>query len=139
MSVRSNWPVSAALMRKYVLSSSGQRTPFGMYTKEPSEKTAELSAAKKLSEYGTTEPRYFCTSSGCSSTASPKEQKITPCFLSSAFIVVPTDTEAKIASTATPESRFCSLREMPSFSYVLSSSGSTSSSDWSGLTLRGAE
>ena len=29
-------------------------------------KTAEFSVAKKLSVYGTTEPRYFFTSSGCS-------------------------------------------------------------------------
>ena len=35
-------------------------------------------AAKMLSEWGTTEPTYFCTSSGCSCTASPKEQKMMP-------------------------------------------------------------
>ena len=45
-SVRSNWPVSRALMRKYVDNSIGQRTPFGTNTKLPSENTAELSAAK---------------------------------------------------------------------------------------------
>ena len=50
MSVRSNWPVLAALMRKYVESSSGDFTPLGMYTNEPSENTAEFKAAKKLSE-----------------------------------------------------------------------------------------
>ena len=43
-------------MRKYVDSSIGQRTPFGMYANEPSLKTAELSVAKKLSVYGTTVP-----------------------------------------------------------------------------------
>src|SRR6185312_10791610 len=51
----------------------------------------------------------------------------------------PTETESKIASTATPERNFCSLSEIPSFSYVRTSSGSTSSSDCSGLTLVGAE
>src|SRR4029079_16555659 len=101
--------------------------------------TAALSAAKKLSECGTTEPRYFCTSSGCSRTASPSEQKMIPCSLSSSFIVVPTLTESKIACTATPERNFCSASGIPSFSYVRSSSGSTSSSDWSGFTERGAE
>src|SRR5471030_1673192 len=85
ISVRSNCPVPSALMRKYVESSIGQRTPFGTYTKEPSLNTAELSAAKKLSECGTTEPKYFCTSSGCSRTASPKEQKMIPSLLSSAL------------------------------------------------------
>src|SRR5215470_16041954 len=45
-SVRSNWPVSRALMRKYVESSIGQRTPLGTNTKLPSENTAEFSAAK---------------------------------------------------------------------------------------------
>ena len=30
ISVRSNWPVLAELIRKYVDSSIGQRTPFGM-------------------------------------------------------------------------------------------------------------
>ena len=45
-------------MRKYVDSSIGQRTPFGTYTNEPSENTAEFRAAKKLSPAGTTLPRY---------------------------------------------------------------------------------
>ena len=40
------WPDSLALILKYVDNSIGQRTPFGMYTNDPSEKTAELSAAK---------------------------------------------------------------------------------------------
>ena len=40
------WPVSLALIRKYVDSSMGLFTPLGTYTKEPSEKTAELRAAK---------------------------------------------------------------------------------------------
>src|SRR6476659_3881341 len=124
MSVRSNWPVPSALMRKYVDNSIGQRTPFGTYTNEPSENTAEFSAAKKLSLYGTTEPRYFRTSSGYSRTASPSDMKMMPSVASSAFIVVPTDTESKIASTATPASIFCSYSGMPSFAYVLSSSGS---------------
>ncbi len=62
--VRSNWPVLAALMRKYVDSSIGQRTPGGTYTNEPSENTAEFSAAKKLSPAGTTVPRYCSISSG---------------------------------------------------------------------------
>lgn len=39
-------PVSLALMRKYVDSSMGDFTPLGTYTNEPSENTAELSAAK---------------------------------------------------------------------------------------------
>src|SRR6187200_2878175 len=49
ISVRSNCPVPAALMRKYVDSSIGQRTPFGTYTNEPSVNTAEFNVAKKLS------------------------------------------------------------------------------------------
>src|SRR5690349_14580723 len=139
MSVRSNCPVSAALMRKYVDSSMGHCTPRGTKTNEPSEKTALLSAAKKLSLYGTTEPRYLRTSSGCSRTASPKEQKMIPCFASSSLYVVPTLTLSNTASTATPERRFCSLREIPSLLYVSSSFGSTSSSDASGFVLLGAE
>jgi hypothetical protein len=35
-----------------------------MYAKDPSLKTAELRVAKKLSVYGTTDPRYFFTRSG---------------------------------------------------------------------------
>jgi hypothetical protein len=46
ISVRSNWPVSGLLMRKYVESSIGHCTPFGMKQKEPSLNTAALSAAK---------------------------------------------------------------------------------------------
>src|SRR6185437_13907390 len=53
ISVRSNWPVFSALMRKYVDSSIGQRTPSGTYTNEPSENTAEFNDAKKLSVWGT--------------------------------------------------------------------------------------
>src|SRR6476469_9914794 len=105
-------------MRKYVDSSIGQRTPFGTYTKEPSLNTAELSAAKKLSECGTTEPRYFRTSSGCSRTASPIEQKMMPSLESSAWKLVPTDTESITTSTATLFIRFCSSSEMPSLLHL---------------------
>src|SRR6266568_1318335 len=80
ISVRSNCPDSELLMRKYVESSIGQRTPFGIKQKLPSEKTALFKAAKKLSFVGTTEPRYLRTISGCSFTASLNEQKITPTF-----------------------------------------------------------
>jgi hypothetical protein len=51
-------------MRKYVESSMGHATPFGINTKLPSVNTAEFSAAKKLSLGGTTLPIYFCTNSG---------------------------------------------------------------------------
>src|SRR5215468_70515 len=105
INVRSNCPVLAALMRKYVDSSIGQRTPGGTYTKEPSENTAELSVAKKLSDTCTTEPRYFFTSSGCSHTASEIGMKMTPAFLSSFLNVVATDTESNTASTATLRGR----------------------------------
>src|SRR6185369_9302505 len=127
ISVRSNCPDSALLMRKYVDNSIGQRTPFGMKTKLPSEKTALFNAAKKLSLVGTTEPRYFFTSSGYSRIASVNEQKITPCFLSFSLYVVATETESNTASTATPANCFCSCSGIPSFSNVRNSSGSTSS------------
>jgi putative hemolysin len=139
ISVRSNCPVSAALMRKYVDSSIGQRTPFGTYTKEPSLKTAELRAAKKLSLYGTTEPRYFSTKSGCSRTASPNEQKMMPSLPNSALYVVPTETESNTASTATPASIFCSRSGIPSLSYVSRILGSSSSRLPNGLAVLGAE
>src|SRR6476660_5934815 len=105
----------------------GQRTPLGIKQNEPSEKTALLSAAKKLSFVGTTDPRYFLIRSGCSRIASVNEQKITPCFLSFSLYVVATDTESKTASTATPANCFCSCNGMPSFSNVRNNSGSTSS------------
>ena len=47
--------------------------------------------------------------------ASLMEQKITPTFESSSLKVVATETLSITASTATPESLFCSLSEMPSF------------------------
>src|SRR5579884_1591476 len=103
-------------MRKYVESSIGQRTPLGTYTNDPSLNTAAFRAAKKLSVYGTTEPRYFCTNSGCFCTASENEQKITPASASLCLKVVATETLSKTASTATPASIFCSCRGMPSFS-----------------------
>ena len=76
--------------------------------------TAEFSVAKKLSEYGTTEPRYFFTRSGCSRTASLIEQKITPADASSLRNVVAIDTESNTASTATFAIRFCSAIGIPS-------------------------
>src|SRR5574338_741828 len=101
----------------------GQATPAGTKQKEPSENTAELSAAKKLSRGGTTVPRYRRTRSGCSRTASENEQKITPASASWALNVVATETESRIASTATPLSRSCSARGMPSLSKVARISG----------------
>src|ERR1019366_5329454 len=118
MSVLSNWPVSAWLMRKYVDSSIGQRTPFGMKQNEPSEKTAEFSAAKKLSLEGTTLPRYFFTRSGCSRTASENEQKMMPSDASLSLNAVATDTLSMTASTATPARISRSFRGTPSFSYM---------------------
>src|SRR5258707_15612555 len=44
--VLSNCPVSELLIRKYVDSSIGHRTPFGIKQNDPSVKTALLSAAK---------------------------------------------------------------------------------------------
>src|SRR5215831_5382696 len=114
MRVRSNWPVLAELMRKYVESSIGHRTPFGMKQNDPSEKTAEFNVAKKLSVCGTTEPRYFFTSSGWFLTASENEQKMTPASASFSLKVVATETLSNTASTATPASSFCSCRGMPS-------------------------
>ena len=55
------------------------------------------------------------------------EQKMMPSSASFSLKVVATETLSKTASTATPLSRICSSSEMPSFSNVLRSSGSTSS------------
>src|SRR5260370_10389098 len=101
-------------MRKEVDSSIGQRTPGGTYTKEPSENTAELSVAKKLSDVGTTEPRYFCTRSGCSRTASEIGMKMQPAFLSSCFKVVATDTASNTPSTATRRAGLAAPPSWPS-------------------------
>jgi hypothetical protein len=127
------------LIRKYVDSSIGHRTPFGMYTKDPSLNTAEFRAAKKLSVCGTTEPRYFFTRSGCSRTASEKDMKMMPTEASFSRKVVATDTLSNTASTATPASSFCSSSGMPSLSNVRFTSGSTSSRLFSDFFFLGAE
>jgi hypothetical protein len=80
-----------------------------------------------LSVWGTTLPRYFFTSSGCSRTASENEQKMIPSSASFVLNVVATETLSNTASTATLERRCCSCSGMPSFSKVLRTSGSTSS------------
>jgi hypothetical protein len=67
-------------------------------------KTAELSAAKKLSVVGTTDPRYLSTRSGCSCTASENEQNMIPMDLSLSLNVVATETLSNTASTAIPAS-----------------------------------
>src|SRR5437773_20520 len=74
-----------------------------------------------LSPGGTTEPRYFFTSSGCSRIASEIEQKMTPALASSSLKVVTTEIESNTASTATlvrstPASTSRSRNGMPSFS-----------------------
>src|SRR5580704_8656528 len=106
-----------------------------MYANDPSLNTAELSAAKKLSFCGTTVPRYLRTSSGCSVTASPNEQKTMPSSANWPLNVVATETLSNTASTATPDgatpaSASRSRIGTPSFSYIAKSSGSTSSSDF---------
>src|SRR2546428_69590 len=107
ISVRSNWPVSCALIRKYVDNSIGHRTPCGTYANDPSLKTALFRPAKKLSLKGTTVPRYFRTRSGCSWTASENEQKMIPSSASRSLNVVATETLSRTASTATPARRSC--------------------------------
>ena len=97
-------------------SSIGQRTPGGTYTNEPSENTAELSAAKKLSVCGTTVPRYFSIRAGWLCTASENEQKITPASARRSLNVVATETLSNTASTATPARRARSCSGTPSFS-----------------------
>src|SRR5215207_9817819 len=66
MSVRSNWPMFSALMRKYACSGMSTLTPGGMYTNEPPDHTAEFSAANLLSSGGMMVPKYSSTMSSCS-------------------------------------------------------------------------
>ncbi len=53
--------------------------------------------------------------------------------------VVATETLSNTASTATPARASRSFSGMPSFSYIFSSSGSTSSNDFGPLLCFGAE
>ena len=76
---------------------------------------------------GTTLPKYFLISSGCSCKASEKEQNITPSLASFSLYVVATETLSKIASTATLVNRFCSFKGIPNLAKVSNKVGSTSS------------
>ena len=78
MSVRSNWPIRSWFTRKYACSGVSRCTPFGMYTNEPPDHTAELSAANLLSAGGTTVAKYFRNRSGCFLSPSSIESKMTP-------------------------------------------------------------
>jgi hypothetical protein len=62
-----------------------------------------------------------------------------PSSPSLALKVVATETESKTASTATPESSFCSLSGIPSLAKVARISGSTSSRLSSFFWFFGAE
>ena len=62
-----------------------------------------------------------------------------PSFASVCLNVVPTETLSNTASTATPESRFCSSSEIPNLSKVARISGSTSSRLSSCACFLGAE
>ena len=65
--------------------------------------------------------------------------KMIPFSISVFLNVVATDTESTTTSIATPANFFCSSNEIPSFSKVSKSSGSTSSNElYLGLLL-GAE
>ena len=55
------------------------------------------------------------------------EEKITLHLFNSSLNVVAIETLSNTASTATFANRFCSVKEIPNFSNVLSNSGSTSS------------
>jgi hypothetical protein len=81
--VRSNWPIFAVSILKKLAKSIGHFVLGGIYTNVPSEKTAAFNAAKKLSVFDTTLPRYFLTSFGCFFTASENGKNIIPCFSSS--------------------------------------------------------
>src|SRR2546423_15281310 len=98
----------------------GQRTPLGTYTNEPSVNTAELRAAKKLSLYGTTEPRYCCTRAWYSRIASEIAQQITTCFLSSSRNDVATETESNTSSIDTLARRLRLPLPVSSLSFVSS-------------------
>ena len=76
---------------------------------------------------GITEPIYFFTKSGCFCIASEIGQKIIPFSVNLSLNVVATETESKTASTATPESFYCSFNGIPSFLNVSINFGSTSS------------
>src|SRR5215203_6450989 len=78
MSVRSNWPMFSALMRKYACSGMSTWTPGGMYTNEPPDQTAELSAANLLSSGGMMVPKYSRTRSSCSRRPLSMSRKTTP-------------------------------------------------------------
>jgi len=67
------------------------------------------------------------TRSGCSRTASENEEKMIPSSASLPLNVVATDTLSNTASTATPDSSFCSSSGIPSLLNVSRISGSTSS------------
>src|SRR5438093_1065292 len=58
---------------------------------------------------------YLRTRSGCSWTASDKEQKMIPRSASLSLNVVATETLSRTASTATPARRSCSWSGIPNF------------------------
>ena len=65
--------------------------------------------------------------------------KMMPSFASFSWNVVATETLSNTASTATPDSSFCSSSGMPSLSNVRLTSGSTSSRLFSAFFFFGAE
>jgi hypothetical protein len=87
ISVRSNWPMFSALMRKYAWSGMSTWTPSGTYTKEPPDHTAEFRAANLLSFGGMIVPKYSLTRSSCSRSAVSMSVKITPILSSSSLIL----------------------------------------------------
>ncbi len=78
MSVRSNWPMLSALMRKYACSGMSTCTPSGTQMNDPPDHTAEFSAAKVLSPGGMTVAQCSRKRSGCSRSAVSVSQKMTP-------------------------------------------------------------
>ncbi len=85
MSVRSNWPMFSALMRKYACSGMSMCTPGGTYTNDPPDQTAELSAENLLSSAGMMVPKYSRTRSSCSRSPESMSMNTTPALSHSSF------------------------------------------------------
>ena len=121
----SNWPDSGELSLKYDCNGISTFTFLGTYTKDPPDHTAPCKATNLWSCIGTHFIKCSFTSSGYCFTALSISVYITPCFISSSFILWYTTSESYCAPTPAKDS--FSASGIPNLSNVSFISSGTSS------------
>jgi hypothetical protein len=139
MRVRSNCPVSAGLIRKYVESSNRAAHALGHVDEGSVTEHGRVQGREKVVGIRDYRPEVFLNQFWMLLNRFREGAEDHSSSASLALNVVATETLSNTASTATPASIFCSARGIPSFSLVRRISGSSSSRLFSAVLRLGAD